>query len=308
MAIRIMGLGKCIPRHCLTQEEAFDQAKEYCGGNERKLRALKRLYEKAEINSRSTVMQMVPTADFFPVPRSVEDFGPTTASRMAQYESQVTDLAVGACENAFADLQEKMSTEGTSFRKDMIRNLVTVTCTGFSSPGFDIALIDRLGLSRDTARTQIGFMGCHGALNGLRVANALQLSNQNNRGSDLTLLCAAEICSIHFHYGWQPESLLANSLFADGAGALVLGGGFDSKSSRVLPKPRLWSVKSSVSHVVPDSLEAMSWKIGDNGFSMTLSSSAPELIKLHLLQFLNHWLQSLNLRREDISAWAIHPG
>ena len=43
---------------------------------------------------------------------------------------------------------------------------------GFSAPGFDLALFDRLGLRPVVERTHVGFMGCHGALNGLRVAGA----------------------------------------------------------------------------------------------------------------------------------------
>ena len=42
------------------------------------------------------------------------------------------------------------------------------------APGFDIGLIQKLGLSPETSRTHVGFMGCHGAFNGLRVAHAYQ--------------------------------------------------------------------------------------------------------------------------------------
>ena len=164
-------------------------------------------------------------------------------------------------------------------------------------------------------------MGCHGALNGLRVANALQRNT-----SGLTLLCAAEICSIHFHYGWSPDSLLANSLFADGAGALILGDIEAESPSCQLPESvetgqkqqqqnqkqnhehKQWQVKSSASYVVPNTLDAMSWKIGDHGFTMTISSGVPDLIKLNLRDWLDKWLQTLNLKIADIKAWAIHPG
>ncbi len=53
-----------------------------------------------------------------------------------------------------------------------VTHLVTVSCSGFYAPSFDIALIKQLGLSADVARTHVGFMGCHGLLNGLRVASA----------------------------------------------------------------------------------------------------------------------------------------
>src|SRR5205823_7939283 len=85
------------------------------------------------------------------------------------------------------------------------------------APGVDIDLIQGLGLPPGTQRTHVGYMGCHGALNGLRVARAFARSEPNAR----VLLCAAELCSLHYHYGWDPQKMVANALFADGAAAVV---------------------------------------------------------------------------------------
>jgi hypothetical protein len=95
---------------------------------------------------------------------------------------------------------------------ERITQLVTVCCTGFQSPGFDLALMNKLPLSPDMERTHVGFMGCHGALNGLRVARAFVEADPGA----CVLLCAVELCSLHMHYGWDPEKLVANALFADG--------------------------------------------------------------------------------------------
>ena len=99
-----------------------------------------------------------------------------------------------------------------------IDQLVVVTCTGFASPGVEFELIDRLGLRPDIGRTQVGFMGCHGAINGLRVARGLTLAEP---GSAALVVCV-ELCTLHFQYGWDPQRVLANALFADGAAAAVL--------------------------------------------------------------------------------------
>ncbi len=61
-------------------------------------------------------------------------------------------------------------------------------------------------------------MGCHGALNGLRVASALA---QAHPGANV-LLCAVEICSLHHQYTDDPQQIVANSLFADGAAAAIV--------------------------------------------------------------------------------------
>ena len=100
---------------------------------------------------------------------------------------------------------------------ESITHLVTVSCTGFVAPGVDLALIDGLGLRPTVERTHVGFMGCHGALNGLRVANAFATADPTAR----VLLCAVELCSLHYYYGSAADKLVANAIFADGAAAVV---------------------------------------------------------------------------------------
>ena len=62
-----------------------------------------------------------------------------------------------------------------------------------------------------------------------------------------------ELCSLHMHYGWDPEKVVANSLFADGAGALVAGG--------PAPDASPLQVLGSGSTLIPGSSDLMSWTI-----------------------------------------------
>ena len=59
---------------------------------------------------------------------------------------------------------------------------------------------------------------------------------------------------------------------------------------------------------MPDSKDAMTWKIGDHGFEMTLSARVPELIHRHLRPWLESWLGEQNLSLQDVATWAVHPG
>ena len=113
-----------------------------------------------------------------------------------------------------------------------------MSCTGFVAPGVDLALIRGLGLRPTVERTHVGFMGCHGALNGLRVANAFAAADPAAR----VLLCAVELCSLHYYYGWQPDKVVANALFADGAAAVVGSGG---------EGPGRWRVAATGSCLIP---------------------------------------------------------
>ena len=62
------------------------------------------------------------------------------------------------------------------------------------------------------------------------------------------------------------------------------------------------------SYVFPDSEDMMSWKIGNNGFQMSLSSRLPGLIKRELKPWLEAWLNEQGLAFDEVQSWAIHPG
>src|SRR4029079_2324268 len=114
------------------------------------------------------------------------------------------------------------------------------------------------------------------------------------------LLCAVELCSLHYRFAWEPERLVGNALFADGAAAVVLGGNNAGTDA--------WSLKATGSCLIPDSQPAMSWRIGDHGFEMTLDACVPELIEGHLRPWLSQWLGEFGLGLERIGSWAVHPG
>ena len=54
--------------------------------------------------------------------------------------------------------------------------------------------------------------------------------------------------------------------------------------------------------------DAMSWRIGDHGFRMTLSAAVPELIRANLGAWLRGWLKHQGLGVDDVGSWAVHPG
>jgi predicted naringenin-chalcone synthase len=207
---------------------------------------------------------------------------------MAHYEAEALPLAERAARAAL---------DASGVRAGDITHLVTVSCTGFAAPGFDIGLMKRLGLPATAERTHVGFMGCHGGLNGLRAAAAYTGSDPSAR----VLLCCVELCSLHFHYVWDPKRLVANALFADGASALV---GVPETAAPA----GAWVRRASGSCLFPDSESAMTWNIGDHGFDMTLSSRVPNLLRAGLRPWLEGWLARHGLRVEDVATWAVHPG
>ena len=69
-----------------------------------------------------------------------------------------------------------------------------------------------------------------------------------------------------------------------------------------------WSVQATGSCLLPESTDAMTWRIGDHGFEMTLDPRVPALIRQHLPGWLAQWLDQQGQSLETIATWAIHPG
>jgi predicted naringenin-chalcone synthase len=287
MNVRIAGIGCATPTQRYTAEQTLELIRQRCCETPKQERLLRTIFRGAQIQQRASVLgpDIDAAASFFP-PGISDDISPSTRQRMQRYAAEITPLAARACGGAL----KNAALGGAS-----VTHLVTVSCTGFFSPGLDLQLIEALKLPPRVERTHVGFMGCHGALNGLRVARALAGSDPQAK----VLLCAAELCTLHLQYGWNLDNVLANALFADGAAALVL----DSAES-----PGDWQVAASGSCVFPDTGAAMSWRIGNHGFAMTLSTEVSRIIADGLAPWLRQWLSRHKLAVSDVGSWVIHPG
>jgi predicted naringenin-chalcone synthase len=284
--LAILGLGTAVPPCGVSQGRTAALTSAIAGHSEAEADKLAILYGLTGIARRHVALldegEEVPEA----VGGSPE--GPTTGWRMRRYEERVGPIA----RRASAAALKQAGTEPAA-----VTHLVTVSCTGFAAPGFDLALIRDLRLAPTVQRTHVGFMGCHGALKGLRVARALAASEPGARA----LLCAAELCSLHFRYGVDAGGAVTNALFADGAAAVLAAPAEESPRGS-------WRVVAGGSVLVPGTEDAMTWRVGDHGFEMTLSPEIPQLIRGHLVAWLESWLGRQGLRPSDVASWAVHPG
>lgn len=297
MTTILTGIGTSVPAVSVAQSATCEFMLPLCCDSDEQRRVMGLIYEGSGVQQRGTVLLdaeigAVPDAEDFYRPRADDDDrGPTTRARMKKYEDHALALALSSSQSALAAADQDLSE---------ITHLVTVSCSGFQAPGFDIGLIEQLGLSRDVSRTHVGFMGCHGSFNGLRVADAYVKADP----SAVVLMCSVELCSLHQFYGWSTEKVIANALFADGSGAAVCRNAPRGES----PAHGKYRFIRSGSHLLADTTNAMSWKIGDYGFEMTLSQKVPSYIEENLVGWLTPFLAKENLTLGDIRGWAIHPG
>ena len=296
MTAAIYGMGTALPPHTMTQDEAIELAQEVICQNKSQARLLDRLYRMAGVSQRQiavpfrTALEWIgKTTSECPTVAVARPQGATTAERMRLYEQHAPPLATTAASRALSAGKVDASE---------ITHLVTVSCTGFSAPGVDHALIKSLKLSPKVERVNVGFMGCHGAINGLRVAKAIVESVPTAK----VLLCAVELCSLHYQMVWDPERMVANALFADGAAAAVLGTAQSAESE-------MCSVVATGSLLLPESAHMMEWFVGEHGFEMSLSPGVPDLIESRLRPWLEEWLaEKGGLSCDKVNGWAVHPG
>ena len=295
MTFNITGIGTAVPPFSIGQPEAARAWAALVGLDDKRTRATEALYRRSRIRKRHTVYLEGPgdpgtgEGAFFGPAKTAGDPGPTTEDRMKRFEAEAPGLAHRAAQDALAE---------AGVDAGQITHLVTVSCTGFFAPGPEMALIEKLGLPPTVERTNVGFMGCHGSLNGLRVAASFSGADPGAQ----VLMASVELCSLHMSYDWSPDATVANSLFADGAAAVV------GMAQGDQGRPGAWRLASSGTCRLPDSADAMTWKIGNNGFRMTLSATVPEIIRRELRGWTEGWLAKAGLGVDQVESWAIHPG
>ncbi len=296
MSLTILGIGTVVPQQKIQQHHAALLAGSLLGSKAPAERTMRAMYRQTRIQQRFSVVldesqDGAVIQDFFDPAKTQGDLGPTTAQRMRRYESEATPLATTAVKKALHQADIKPAA---------ITHLITCSCTGFQAPGIDVALMEKFDLSYQISRTHIGFMGCHGGFNALRVAKAYAESDPHA----VVLIVCIELCSLHFQYTEDPEQIVANSIFADGAAALIGCSGESPKSFA----PDGWSLVDQTSVLLPESADHMGWTIGDNGFEMTLSPEVPSRIAEALPSLTDSFLQQHHIMRNNIAHWAVHPG
>jgi alkylresorcinol/alkylpyrone synthase len=219
---------------------------------------------------------------------------PGTGARNDTYIREAPALLLGAARQA---VEEAAGIEAAD-----VTHVVTVSCTGFYAPGPDYAVVRGLGLGAATQRFHLGFMGCYGAFPALRMAAQFCAADPDA----VVLVVCVELCSLHLHSSDDADTIVASSVFGDGAAAAIVTARPAPAGSTVLDLDAFETVLTPVGE------DDMAWTIGDQGFDMVLSSYVPKIIDEHITGALEPlWAQVPALQGvapADVEDWAIHPG
>jgi len=255
----------------MTQEAIWDERFRLHYGDDP---AARRVWLRCGVERRHGVLD--------PIEEGVAEWG--TGARMERFVVEALPLARQALETAL---------ERARVAPEELDLLAVVSCTGYATPGLDILLARDLGLRADVQRLHVGHMGCYAAVPGLGVVADAAAA----RGQTAALVCV-EITTLHIQPAERSlEQIVAHALFADGAAAAI-----------VRPDGDGLAVADLAARTDTSTAALMTWDVTDRGFRMGLSPKVPEAVKGHVAPVVDELLARNGLGREDVTAWAIHPG
>lgn len=292
MTIYIHHIEPLLPPYSYNQEYARDRMVGWLPGK-RNRRLIHGIYDHSDIETRYSVLpDFNPTAEptLFREDECGRIIEPSTGDRNRYFRDCARELVVSAGNRALQNAD--------GFSASDVTHVVTVSCTGFYNPGPDLDLIKGLDLPENTERYNIGFMGCYAAFPALRMAHQFCLA----RPDAVVLVVCIELCTLHVQFREEADSLLANSLFADGAAAVVVSARKPAGHRPVL------AMEDFASALAPEGASDMAWEIGNHGFDIRLSTYVPNIIAGNIGKIVGGVLRNAPWSKDDISFWAVHPG
>ncbi len=289
---RLISIGTAVPQHS-TKQDTILEFMHAAYQNETTSRKLTVLFNNSGIENRYSAL---PDFDkgrnrhvfFNGVPCMA-----TIERKMDVFKEEAVPLALKAVDDAFEQLN-------TSIDEIKITHLITVSCTGIYSPGIDATLIRELNLPSDIFHTSVNFIGCNAAFHALKIADLITKSD----AQACVLIVCVELCTLHFQPRNNHDNLLSNTIFGDGAAAVIL----TSDAYAVENKCKGLTLNGFYSLLLDEGKELMGWNITPVNFEMILNAAIPSFIGEQLGMILNKAFAHFSVNRSQINNWAVHPG
>lgn len=288
---RIISIGTAVPEYEALQDTILEFMQDVYSEPVAS-RKLNMLFQHSGINTRYSVVP-----DFSNQGSNIlfskNNGKPFLEERIDVYKQHALPLAIGAIHSAFKRLKLPVNEFG-------ITHLITVTCTGLHAPGLDAELMEHLKLPSDIFHTSLNFLGCNAAFPALKIADSLVKSDPGAR----VLVVCVELCTLHFQPKGNSDNLLSNTLFGDGAAAVIM------TSQEYAQKQSFEGITLNgfYSSLLSKGKNLMGWNLTSINFEMILNSGVPDFLGKELETLKEKIAVRLNIRFSDIQHWAIHPG
>ena len=208
-------------------------------------------------------------------------------------DENVDQLNARFCEGALAlsESAARATLERAGWSPADVDFVATTTCTGRLTPSIDAHLVARLQCRENVQRVHVGDTGCASAMVALQQAwNHLQAFPGHR-----ALVTAVEICSAAYFLDDRLESAVAHAIFADGAGALALGG--DGRGPAIVGHRTLFR---------SEHLGAMGFEYPGGRPRVILSKEVRRIGAVMMGEMARALMETQGLKRDDIAYWALH--
>ena len=179
-----------------------------------------------------------------------------------------------------------------------IAGLIINTCTGYLCPGLSSYVAADLKLRTSIRFQDLMGMGCGAAIPNLEAAAGMLARN----GEGPVLSIAVEICTATIFPNHEPELVVSNSIFSDGAAAAVLDLAPDNRAGGLA---RFVDFEAGL---FPKYREDLRYRTEGGRLRNYLSKRVPVIGAHTVTEVATRLLARHGLSRNDIAWWAVHPG
>ncbi|CAN6381405.1 unnamed protein product [Urochloa humidicola] len=297
----VLAIGTANPANCVLQNEFPDwyfrvTRSDHLGTLKAKMR---RICEKSGVRKRYFHL----TEEMIGAHPEFLDRGlPSLGARLRITDDTVLELAAAAAAKAIAEWGRPAAD---------ITHLVFSTNSGAAAPGPDLRLAALLGLRATVQRTMLYLHGCSAGAGALRLAKDIA---ENGRGAAprvLVVVADANVFSFRAPDEAHPDVLVVNSIFGDGAGAVIVG----AAGPAIAAVERLiFHMVAAAQATVPGTERAVVMRVGESGLDYRLSAELPALVRSGIEECLVNVVAPLGLAGGGGGGgwnrlfWAMHPG
>ncbi len=278
MKIILRGLGIATPPLYVTQEEAY----EYLSTNFILKPAEQGLYRRILLDGKIKGRYLGMDAK-----RDVLETDPDL--HLARFLKFGRTTAVAAARRALAEAGVETAE---------IAGLIVNTCTGYLCPGLSSYVAADLGLRTSISFKDLMGMGCGAAIPNLEAAAGMLA--RNAEGPILSI--AVEICTATIFPSHEPELVVSNSIFGDGAAAAVLDLATQNRPGG------LARLVDFATGIFPKYREDLRYRTEGGRLRNQLSKRVPVIGAHTATEVATRLLARHGLSRNDIAWWAVHPG